>query len=81
MHPTRLVSIGQLRNDIGGLTAYHVESLPTGLAQLLIKYDERSHQPSASRSASRRQQCGIENEERQHRLPVVDRRTKRRIVG
>ena len=81
VHPTRLVGLGQLWNDIGGLATYHVESLPTGLAQFLIKCDERSHQPSAARSASGRQQCGIENEERQHRLPVVDRRTKRRIVG
>ena len=64
-----------------GLPRYHMESVTAGVAQFTIKGEEHRHQPIATYASSGGQQRRVEDKEREHRLPVIDRRTERRIVS
>jgi DtxR family transcriptional regulator, Mn-dependent transcriptional regulator len=68
----------QSRNDCSRITASDAQPLAACITQLTIEYVQRRGQPRPASPASRGEKCGVEHEERQHRLSVIDRRTPTR---
>jgi hypothetical protein len=81
VYPLRVVRLGNARHDSGRLATHHMESVTASVAKFMIKGEEHRHQPLATYASSGGQQRRVEDKERKHSLPVIDRRAERRVVS